>query len=64
MSTASESPYVQGVHLQRTDENVREIGALAEVLGETLGALELVGLVVAVVGVALGTRRPAPTLVP
>ena len=34
------------------------------VLGETLGPLELLGLVVAVVGVALGTRRPAPTLVP
>ena len=32
MSTASESPYVEGVHLQRTDENVREIAALAEVL--------------------------------
>ena len=25
--TASESPYVQGVHLQRTDANVREIAA-------------------------------------
>ena len=37
MSTASESPYVQGVHLQRTDENVREIAALAEVLGEPTG---------------------------
>lgn len=35
--TASESPYVQGVHLQRTDENVREIAALAEVLGGTSG---------------------------
>ncbi len=33
------------------------------VLGETLGRLELLGLVVAVVGVALGTRRAAPTLV-
>lgn len=33
------------------------------VLGETLGPLELVGLMVAVVGVALGTRRPSPTLV-
>ena len=32
------------------------------VLGETLGPLELVGLVVAVVGVALGTRRSAPRL--
>jgi hypothetical protein len=30
-------PYVQGVHLQRTDENVREIAALAEVLGEPTG---------------------------
>ena len=36
-STASESPYVQGVHLQRTDENVREIAALAAVLGEPTG---------------------------
>ena len=35
--TASESPYVQGVHLQRTDENVREIDALAAVLGEPTG---------------------------
>jgi hypothetical protein len=35
--TASESPYVQGVHLQRTDENVREIAALAAVLGEPTG---------------------------
>lgn len=34
------------------------------VLGETLGPLELVGLVVAVVGVALGTRRAAPRVVP
>lgn len=33
------------------------------VLGETLGPLELLGLVVAVVGVALGTRNPAPRLV-
>ena len=30
------------------------------VLGETLGPLELIGLVVAVVGVALGTRRRRP----
>ena len=37
MSTASESPFVQGVHLQRTDENVREIAALAEVAGEPTG---------------------------
>ena len=35
--TASESPYVEGVHLQRTDENVREIAALASVLGEPPG---------------------------
>jgi len=34
MSTASEMPYVEGVHLQRTDENVREIAALADLLGE------------------------------
>ncbi len=34
------------------------------VLGETLGPLELLGLVVAVVGVALGTRSAAPRLVP
>ena len=33
------------------------------VLGETLGPLELLGLVVAVVGVALGTRRASPRLV-
>ena len=33
------------------------------VLGETLGPLELLGLLVAVVGVALGTRRAAPSLV-
>jgi len=33
------------------------------VLGETLGPRELVGLVVAVIGVALGTRRSAPRLV-
>ena len=33
------------------------------VLGETLGPLELIGLVVAVVGVALGTRGAAPRLV-
>lgn len=32
------------------------------VLGETLGPLELLGLVVAVVGVALGTRSPGPRL--
>ncbi|PUA79404.1 hypothetical protein [Nocardioides currus] len=31
------APYVQGVHLQRTDENVREIAALAAVLGEPAG---------------------------
>ena len=36
--TASESPYVEGVHLQRTDENVREIEALAGVLGEAAAA--------------------------
>lgn len=33
------------------------------VLGETLGPFELIGLVVAVVGVALGTRGAAPRLV-
>ena len=43
MSTASESPYVQGVHLQRTDENVREIAALAEVLGAPTGLDGLLG---------------------
>ena len=37
MSTASESPYVQGVHLRRTDENVREIEALAALLGPPAG---------------------------
>lgn len=35
--TASESTYVRGVHLQRTDENVREIDALAGLLGEPAG---------------------------
>lgn len=30
-------PFVQGVHLQRTDENVREIAELAAVLGEPAG---------------------------
>ena len=35
--TASASPYVEGVHLQRTDENVRENAALAAVLGEPAG---------------------------
>jgi len=37
MTTASEPPDVVGVHLRRTDENVREIAALAEVLGEPAG---------------------------
>ncbi|MFC7362685.1 hypothetical protein [Nocardioides astragali] len=41
--TAAESPYVQGVHLQRTDENVREIAALAGVLGEPAGLDGLLG---------------------
>ena len=41
--TASESPYVEGVHLQRTDENVREIAALAAVLGEPTGLDGLLG---------------------
>lgn len=36
-------PYVQGVHLQRTDENVREIAALAAVLGEPAGLDGLLG---------------------
>ncbi|WP_210502732.1 hypothetical protein [Nocardioides xinjiangensis] len=35
--TASEPPHVQGVHLRRTDENVREIAALEAVLGEPAG---------------------------
>ena len=43
MSTASEMPYVEGVHLQRTDENVREIAALAELLGEPAGLGGLLG---------------------
>lgn len=30
-------PHVEGVHLQRTDDNVREIAALAAVLGEPAG---------------------------
>ena len=37
MSTAPEPPYVRGVHLRRTDENVREIAALAGFLGEPTG---------------------------
>ncbi len=41
--TASQSPYVEGVHLQRTDENVREIAALAGVLGEPTGLVGLLG---------------------
>lgn len=41
--TASESPYVEGVHLQRTDENVREIEALAAVLGEPTGLEGVLG---------------------
>ncbi len=36
-------PYVQGIHLQRTDENVREIAALAAVLGEPAGLDGLLG---------------------
>jgi len=43
MTTASESPNVQGVHLRRTDENVREIAALAAVLGEPAGLDGLLG---------------------
>ncbi|QIK74165.1 hypothetical protein [Nocardioides piscis] len=35
--------YVQGVHLQRTDENVREIAALAALLGEPAGLDGLLG---------------------
>ncbi len=31
-------PFVEGVHLQRTDENVREIDALAAVLGQPPGS--------------------------
>ena len=41
--TASETPYVQGVHLQRTEENVREIEALARVLGQPAGLDGLLG---------------------
>ncbi|SEB51308.1 hypothetical protein SAMN04489844_0359 [Nocardioides exalbidus] len=37
MSTASESPFVQGIHLQRTDENIREIDALAGLVGTPTG---------------------------
>jgi hypothetical protein len=36
-------PYVQGVHLQRTDENEREIAALAAVLGKPAGLSGLLG---------------------
>ena len=35
--------YAEGVHLQRTDENVREIAALAAVLGEPAGLDGLLG---------------------
>src|SRR5829696_8733278 len=41
--TASASPYVAGVHLQRTDENVREIAALAAVLGAPAGLDAVLG---------------------
>lgn len=34
---AAPAPFVVGVHLQRTDENVREIAALTAVLGEPAG---------------------------
>lgn len=37
------APYVEGVHLQRTDENVGEIAALASVLGEPAGLDGLLG---------------------
>lgn len=37
MTTASEPPHVVGVHLRRTDENVREIEALAGLVGEPSG---------------------------
>jgi hypothetical protein len=37
------TPYVEGVHLQRTDENVREIEALAAVLGQPAGLDGLLG---------------------
>ena len=36
-------PFVEGVHLQRTDENVREIDALAAVLGPAAGLEALLG---------------------
>lgn len=36
-------PFVEGVHLQRTDENVREIDALAAVLGPPAGIDGLLG---------------------
>ena len=37
------TPYVQGVHLRRTDENAREIDALAAVLGGATGLDGLLG---------------------
>ncbi|PVG81604.1 hypothetical protein DDE18_16500 [Nocardioides gansuensis] len=40
---ADATPYVQGVHLQRTDEHVAEIAALAAVLGEPTGLDGLLG---------------------
>lgn len=42
-SAPTPEPFVRGVHLQRTDENVREIEALAAVLGEPTGLAGLLG---------------------
>jgi len=42
-SAPGAGPYVQGVHLQRTDENAREIAALAAVLGKPAGVDGLLG---------------------
>jgi len=39
----AEPPYVHGVHLRRTDENAREIDALAAVLGPPAGLSRLLG---------------------
>lgn len=52
-------PYVRGVHLQRTDENTREIAALAAVLGEPAG---LVGLLDDLKYQARRSRLPARLL--
>ncbi len=53
------APYVEGVHLQRTDENVHEIEALAAVLGRPVG---LDGLLANLKWQARRSRLPAKLL--